>query len=209
MTRTGDWIQTYTGRQFWPLDPRADEIFVEDIAHALSMQCRFAGHCLKFYSVAEHSVLVSRNVAPELALWALLHDAAEAYLVDLPRPVKRSMPDYRGAEDRVMAAICYRFGLPQDMPAAVKTADNRILADEAEQNMARPPVAWEDNGARLGVRLQFWTPQEAEGAFLRAYAMAAGPCDEPRLRDAVAEYFHKGWTIDRERAIFKAAGLKK
>jgi hypothetical protein len=65
----GDWIQTATGRPFWPIDPRPEDIDIEDIAHALSMLCRFGGHCLRFYSVAEHSVLLSQYVAPEHKLW--------------------------------------------------------------------------------------------------------------------------------------------
>ena len=73
--RKGNWMQTFTGRQFWPADPRADEIDIRDIAHALSMQCRYAGHCTQFYSVAEHCVLLA-NAIPEQKLWALLHDAS-------------------------------------------------------------------------------------------------------------------------------------
>ena len=82
--RNGSWLQTYTGIQFWPLDPRPEEIDIQDIAHALSLLCRFNGHCQRFYSVAEHSVHVSTILAPEFGLWGLLHDAAEAYLSDIP-----------------------------------------------------------------------------------------------------------------------------
>ena len=84
VARRGGWIQTYTGRQFWPLDPRIEDIDIHDIAHALSHQCRYSGHCLRFYSVAEHSVLLSHHVAGEHMLWALLHDAWEAYLAAIP-----------------------------------------------------------------------------------------------------------------------------
>lgn len=73
----GDWMQTYTGRRFWPLDPVAGDIEIMDIAHALSNQCRYAGHTRFHYSVAQHSVQVSENVAPEHALWGLLHDAPD------------------------------------------------------------------------------------------------------------------------------------
>lgn len=93
--RKGDWIQTYTGRQFWPLDPKPEEVCIEDIAHALSQQCRYAGHTIRFYSVAQHSVEIALRVPRAAALWGLLHDAAEAYLVDLPRPVKYLMPAYK------------------------------------------------------------------------------------------------------------------
>src|SRR5579885_2784587 len=92
--RHGDWIQTYCGVAFYPLDPRPEEILIEDIAHALSMLCRFTGHVKRFYSVAQHCVYVSHRCDPKDALWGLLHDAAEAYLNDISRPVKslRELP---------------------------------------------------------------------------------------------------------------------
>jgi hypothetical protein len=168
--RRGDWMQTFTGRQFWPLDPRPDEVDILDIAHALANQCRYAGHCRRFYSVAEHCVLLARAVAPEHRLCALLHDAAEAYLVDLPRPVKRHFVSYRFAEAAVMAAICLRFGLKPEMPAAVHDADYRILRDELEQNMAAPPQRWPvQDEEPLGVTLRFWTPDQAEAWFLTEF----------------------------------------
>lgn len=169
--RHGDWMQTYTGRMFWPMDPRPEEVNIADIAHALSMQCRYAGHCLRFYSVAEHCVLLSQAVAPEHALWALLHDASEAYLVDVPRPVKPFLAGYREAEARVMAVIAGNFGLSAEMPDEVKDADNRILEDERRQNMSDPPAEWRV-GPPLGVTLQFWTPEVARRRFLEAYWLA-------------------------------------
>ncbi|SHJ71538.1 hypothetical protein SAMN05444159_1299 [Bradyrhizobium lablabi] len=162
----GDWIQTALGRQFWPIDPRADEVFIDDIAHALSMLCRFGGHCLRFYSVAEHSVLLSRAAAPEHKLWALLHDASEAYLVDVPRPLKPFLAGYKEAEDKIMRAVCERFGLDADMPTAVKEFDGRILFDERTQNMATAPVRWSTDAAPIGVTLQYWTPLVARANFL-------------------------------------------
>ncbi|WP_199520065.1 hypothetical protein [Fulvimarina endophytica] len=177
--REGDWMQTATGRQFWPIDPRPEEVCIEDIAHALSMLCRFGGHCRRFYSVAEHSVLLSRSVAPEHALWALMHDASEAYLVDVPRPIKPSLMGYREAEDRIMSAVCERFDMPVDMPAEVKHADGRILADEAAQNMEVPPVTWNDTGAPLGVELQFWTPERARHELLSRFCDLTGIAAQP------------------------------
>lgn len=167
--RQGDWMQTFNGRQFWPLDPRPEEICIEDIAHALSMQCRYAGHCLRFYSVAEHSVLLSRAVSHDNRLWALLHDASEAYLVDLPRPVKHSVVGYAAAEDAVMAAVCRKFELPTEIPAEVKAADRAILTDEMRQNMAKPPVRWSTEGEPLGVKLGFWSPNRAHSEFMAAF----------------------------------------
>lgn len=171
--RKGDWMQLYSGKQFWPMDPRADEIEIEDIAHSLSMQCRYAGHCIRFYSVAEHSVLLARFFLdcgqPETAMWALLHDASEAYLVDVPRPVKPFLPGYKEAEAKVMEAVCERFGLPLEMPREVHDADSAIIGNERE-NM-RPCVAeWYATGEPLaGVELFYWTPEKVEAAFLSAY----------------------------------------
>lgn len=141
--RAGDWCETYTGRAFWPLDPRPSEVCAEDIAHALSMQCRFGGHCADFWSVAQHSVCVSRIVPPEDALAGLLHDAAEAYLVDLPRPIKRFMAAYRAAEARIAQVIGERFGVDLvNLPASVKHADEVMLATEKRDLMINSFRDW-------------------------------------------------------------------
>lgn len=163
--RRGDWMQTYTGRKFWPLDPRPEDVCIADIAHSLSMQARYAGHGKRFYSVAEHCVHVAAACGAEASLWGLLHDASEAYLVDVPRPLKRYLPGYAEAEARVMTAICDAFGLPHEMPLEVHERDNRILADEIRQNMA--PMEWHvQHDDPLGVDLCFWSPQMAEEEFL-------------------------------------------
>ncbi len=166
MNDRGGWIQTSHGRQFWPMDPRADEVFIDDIAHALSMLCRYGGHSLRFYSVAEHSVLLSRSAAPENKLWALLHDATEAYLVDVPRPIKPFLVGYKEAEIKIMRAICERFDMAIDMPTKVKEADTRILFDERAQNMMKSSLRWEFEAEPLGVLLQCWTPAVARANFL-------------------------------------------
>lgn len=166
--RLGDWMQTYTGRAFWPLDPRVEDIDPLDIAHALGMICRYGGHTRRFYSVAEHCVLMSKAVPAEHALWALLHDATEAYVGDMVRPLKRMMPDYAAAEDHLMMTICVRFGLPFECPAAVKEADNRILVNERAALMTMPPpLPWSavEDLEPLPVRLRFWSPDEASGAY--------------------------------------------
>jgi 5'-nucleotidase len=162
----GDWMQTATGRRFWPMDPRPHEIFVEDVAHALSMICRFGGHCRRFYSVAEHSVLMSRAAAAEHKRWALLHDGSEAYITDIIRPLKPALFGYREAEQKVMRAICVRFNLHLDQPASVKALDRAILMDERDQAMGEPPQAWDGEVAPLGIQLQFWTPSRAKREFL-------------------------------------------
>ena len=177
MTRPGDWIQTFTGGMFWPLDPRASEVVIEDIAHSLAMSCRFRGHCRRFYSVAEHSVLVSRNVPPADALAALLHDGAEAYLSDVPRPLKRFLPGFAAIEDRVEAAIAERFGLPHPMPASVKRVDTAILHDEARFLLGPHPADWSIPGEPLGLHeSNFWClpPDGAEQLFLIEFRRLTG-----------------------------------
>lgn len=167
--RKGDWMQTISGRQFWPIDPRPEDVFIEDIAHALSMMCRYNGHCRTFYSVAEHSVLVSRALPDDLALWGLLHDASEAYIADIVRPAKRFIAGYCEVEDRIMNAVCERFGLSPTMPAEVKRVDNAILADEQRCIMATPPAPWTLPEPALGINIVGLAPWDAKAAFLDRY----------------------------------------
>jgi len=171
MERNGDWMQTFTGRQFWPVDPRPEEVSIVDIAHALAHQCRYAGHCKSFYSVAQHSVIVSRTCDPRDALWGLLHDAAEAYLVDLPRPVKRFSDlgaHYRDLEARLVRVICERFGLSVVEPPSVKHADDVALVTEMRDLMAPPPVVWREarNTEPLGMTIYPHSPEVAKREFL-------------------------------------------
>jgi hypothetical protein len=172
--RAGDWMQTASGRQFWPLDPRAEEIHIEDIAAALSKLCRYGGHCKRFYSVAEHCVLMANAASPSLAFAALMHDASEAYLSDVIRPIKRHLPQYGEIEAALERVLAQRFGLVWPLPAAVKTLDERIIVDERDQAMAEPPVPWSDHGAALGVTITFWSPERAEREFLRAFRRYGG-----------------------------------
>lgn len=167
--RKGDWIQTATGRQFWPIDPRPEDIDLYDIAHALARLCRYGGHCTQFYSVAEHSVLLASKVAPENRLWALLHDASEAYLVDVPRPLKPFLAGYREAEDRIMRAVCDHFGLVGEMPDEVKALDTRILTDERQQNMVAAPQPWSTDAEPIGVTVCCWEPHIAQREWLSAF----------------------------------------
>jgi hypothetical protein len=161
-------MQTITGRAFYPLDPRVDNVDPVDIAHALAMLCRYGGHVSSFYSVAEHCVLMSLAVSPENALWALLHDATEAYMGDLIRPLKRALPAYAEAEDRLMVVICERFGLGPVCPAEVKEADNRILRDERDALKSPPPMPWVslENVPALGVPIGGWDPEYAKRRYL-------------------------------------------
>jgi 5'-deoxynucleotidase YfbR-like HD superfamily hydrolase len=131
--RKGGFITTYTGKRFYPFDPHPDDIDINDIVHALAHVCRFAGHSCQFYSVAQHSVLVSLMSPDEDALWGLLHDASEAYLADVPSPLKKcpEFAFYREVEAGLMAIICDKFKLSRDEPPSVKLADKRVLATEA------------------------------------------------------------------------------
>lgn len=171
--RIGDWACTASGRQFWPEDPRPGDFDIDDIAHALGHLCRFAGHCRTFYSVAQHSVHVSLACDPADALWGLLHDATEAYLVDVPRPLKRApwMSGYRRAEQRFMHAIATQFGLSPEMPLSVKRADNALLAAEAHALMPEASVRrwYLPETAPAGLTIEPWTPVVAQRRFLRRF----------------------------------------
>ena len=164
----GNWMQTYLGGRFYPMAPLASEVHPEDIAHALSLVCRYGGHVMRFYSVAEHCLLLSYAVAPEHALWALLHDATEAYVGDMVRPLKVHMPAYCEAEDRVMVAVAERFGLTgTTMPAEVKDADTRILLDERAAVMRPTGDDWQTDGLQpLGVNVRGLQPRHVEALYL-------------------------------------------
>jgi hypothetical protein len=164
----GDWMQTYTGKQFYALDPRPEDIDPHDIAHALSMQCRFNGHVTQFYSVAEHCILLSEAVSPENALWALLHDATEAYVGDLVRPLKKNLPQYIAIEDKLMGVIAQRFGIEGgEIPPEVHWADARILLTERDALMRPSNIEWAADALDpLPVQIQGWNPGTAEVLYL-------------------------------------------
>lgn len=172
----GDWMQTFSGRAFYPLAARPEDVVPVDVAHALGMICRYGGHTSRFYSVAEHCVLMSKWVPAEDALWALLHDATEAYMGDMVRPLKYQMPAYREAEDRLMQVICERFGLTGKPPASVAEADLRILRDERDALMAQPPKAWSsiETVPPLGVEIHGWEPATAKRKYLERLAKLTG-----------------------------------
>lgn len=124
------YIQTLSGKKFNYQTATVDDIDIEDIATALSHICRFAGHLPEFYSVAQHSVLVSQLVPPEFAFEALMHDAAEAYCQDIPAPLKALLPDYRRIETYVDDLIRFKFDIPLEHAEVVKYADLTMLATE-------------------------------------------------------------------------------
>lgn len=183
-TRTNtDWILTYTGQKFYPLDPRPEDVDIRDIAHALSMTCRFNGHVKEFYSVAQHSVYVATlmrlwNGDNETCLAALLHDASEAYLNDIVKPVKTSaeFEFYRKAESRLQAVIAERFNLKPN--ARIIEADVQMLKAEAYHLMPEHPdwaLTTELPEPPFDTYFRCWQPSEARRKFLMRYTALAEP----------------------------------
>jgi len=126
-------MQTFTGRVIDLTDFCEEDVRMPDIAHALSIINRFTGHSKCPYSVAQHSVMVSKIVPHEHAVWGLLHDASEAYLGDVATPLKRILPEYRELEEHIQRTIARKYGLCWPMPKEVKAADMRALMAEKRE----------------------------------------------------------------------------
>lgn len=184
-------IEMFTGRFVDPLNLQVDDIDIRDIAHALSNQCRFTGHTSVFYSVAEHSIRVAelldqRGCDRITVLTGLLHDATEAYLVDLPRPLKHHplLGDvFRQVEQQVWSTVAAQFDLPSEMPAVVKQADVVLLVTERRDLLpsGRPgwlPIAdewdWAAEIELLPDRIVPWAPRTSEYRFLELFDRLAG-----------------------------------
>jgi len=168
---TDFWKETYTGRKYWPLHPSPDDVCIEDIAHQLSLTCRFNGACSEFYSVAQHSVLVSSYCNIEDEMVGLMHDAAEIYLSDIPSPVKAQLVGFKQIEEMNMRAIAARFGFLWPMPGYVKDIDRRMLATEKRDLMKKGSFEW---GSLSGVdpydiEIMPVEPEEAEADFLAEF----------------------------------------
>jgi len=158
-------MRSYTGKQIFPLDPRHEDFDILDIAHALSNLCRFGGHVKKFYSVAEHSVYVSQHTKKGSALAGLMHDASEAYLVDMPRPIKIHMPQYKEIEANLQKFIAERYGIPYPFPPDVHIADDRILVSEMRDLMIGVQP-WPGMPKPYPQPIAALTPKKAEKLFL-------------------------------------------
>lgn len=175
----GAFMSTFTGGKFYPLDPHPEDIHIEDIAHALSQNNRFNGHLRWPYSVAQHSVnvmkLVKRTMTDDhdILLFALLHDAAEAYIGDIIRPVKLYLPQFKEIENRIMEGVAERFGfeMTEGAESIVKTADNLMCAAE-KRDLHPTRIEW------LGMScpskediptITPWTHSYAKSRFMMAF----------------------------------------
>jgi hypothetical protein len=177
------WFPTYSGVKFYVENPKIENIRIIDIAHSLSMQTRFAGHLRGFYSVAQHSVLVSQNVPKELALCGLLHDAAEAYCQDMLRPIKYlpGMEAYRAVEANLERLIAQKYGLPFPWPPEIKIADNRCLMTERRDLYKRgvgEKFAWEIDVEPFPDKIEPLLPSYAQDLFSVRFYQLTGVIPE-------------------------------
>lgn len=134
------YLHTFSGKIINLEQIREDDIDIVDIAHALSNLCRFGGHTKQFYSVAQHSLRVANLVPEEFKLEALLHDATEAYIGDVVRPLKKKLTEYISLEYDITYVIQTKFGLPTFLSPVVREADTYMLHIEAEELMTVPLV---------------------------------------------------------------------
>src|SRR3954463_10796652 len=174
----GPYLQTVSGRFVNPFDPDPDQLDIADIARALADVCRFGGHCRSFYSVAQHSVIVSNVVEErggdvEDVFAALMHDATEAYLGDMPHPIKHRSPlgaAFKQAEAHLEQVIAARFNIKPDV-LEIKRADRALLATErlalSTENWHWPEL---EGVEPLDLEITAWLPDDAERAFAERYA---------------------------------------
>ena len=164
-------ILTVSGEYFDFLNPEKSIFGIEDIAHGLSNVCRFAGHTNSFYSVAQHSYLVSKIVPPEHALAGLLHDAHEFAIGDMTTPLKRLLPEFRALELRVKAAVLARFGLTLPLHPSIKEGDLKMLVTEQRDLLPPHDNTWEltKNLEPCPERIDPWPPASAKMLFLQRF----------------------------------------
>lgn len=174
-------ILTNSGSYFDFADPQESQVCIEDIAIGLSNTCRFAGQ-VKFYSVAEHCVHCANEALEESsmgklpALHALLHDATEAYMGDLPKPLKNMLPDFRAVEQRVESVIRSKFGLTDVYNEFVKDIDLRMLKTEKQQLFENDSVPWSGfhELEAFDVKIRHWKPKDAAVVFMAMFEMLRG-----------------------------------
>lgn len=168
--RRGRPIDTYSGGQFYPLDPDPAEVQIRDVAHGLANTCRYGGQCQFYYSVATHSLYVScelgREFGPAVQLYGLFHDAAEAYVTDVPRPVKRELGGFEDIESDILTSVWDHLGVGSPSPdewEAVMTADDRLLRYEADVLLDRFQP---DTVPERSYEITPCAPGDARGRFL-------------------------------------------
>lgn len=193
------WIETYTGRAVWPLRPKVEDFSIIDIAHHLANQCRYSGATKWMYSTAQHCclladyVLTVRKGTPLDALQILMHDGAEAYLVDIPRPVKQFMTEYRVWDKNITMSMREWLGLGgEPVPSWQDELDSRIVIDEREQLLSDSGLDWQHPCEPLGIEIDTWMPRFAEQQFLARYAKYALQIF------GSAQYLRSGWGIPTE-----------
>ena len=170
------YIATFTKKQFFLLEPRIEDVDIVDIAHALSLQCRWTGHCQYHYSIAQHSYYCSFLGPQNEAFDRLMHDAAEAYIGDLNRPLKHYTEAgvaYRRQETIVQDVIAERFGFSKIEPPSVKIADNSMMYAEKKQIMGyafeEPQEEIHQYDVENGIVIESWTSKYAETMFLERF----------------------------------------
>ncbi len=164
----GAWMQTTTGKRFYPLDPRPEEVDIKDISHALSNLTRFNGHTKRFYSVAQHSCLVHDYMPEDLKALGLLHDATEAYIGDMIRPIKYYNEFFQEIEDRVWVAIRKKFKITRSKKAEaiLKHWDNKICAAEKRDLHPQSEFWFGMPNADEVRKINPWPPSYAKGQFM-------------------------------------------
>jgi len=182
--KIGSWFLSTKGSRIFPLDFGPDDVDVEDIAHALSNICRFGGHCKEFYSVAQHSIIVSSLCSPENKLTGLLHDAPEAYCGDVVRPIKvlEMMTPYRLIERKIWESICVKYQIPDLLPPEVDLFDASVLlAEKRDLLNCNSCHEWEYSQCKYphlqptpDERIIPISPREAEKEFLRRFYYLTG-----------------------------------
>jgi uncharacterized protein len=205
-----NFVETYTGRMFFPRDPKAADLSIIDIAHHLAQQCRYSGATEWPYSIAQHCCLLSDYVtgvlkgSPLDALQMLLHDGAEAYLLDVPRPIKQFLPDYRTWDHNIQMCIRAWIGLSEvPIPVWQDELDSRIIADERAQLMSDSGNDWQHDVEPLDIAIEQWGSRQSEQQFLMRYARYS--------HEAFGEhrYLRSGWGISTDSRYtppFRTAG---
>lgn len=185
---TTPYVSTFLGNRFYPLVPRIDHVAIEDIAHGLAYQCRFNGQTRQFYSVAQHSLMVAALVPTDLRLAALLHDAAEAYLGDMVKPLKVLLPEFAVIEDEVTRIIARTFDIDFTDYAPIKRADLVALATEKRDLMPHSTERWHylDEIRPMAQPIVCMPPDQAKQAFLMEFARLNRIASQHRSTDTVA-----------------------